>query len=122
MSDDKKKSESKDSLSGKEKETPKKREQIVNIELEPGESETITSGSESPSTVNVQAEDAPKPKIEMKASEPELQPQLSGKHTIRDGDTPFSVALEMYGRGSMGGELRRKNRNVPWKTGNVITL
>lgn len=84
---------------------------------------STTSGSEADySTAVVDAEDVPEPEFEVGASPPEPPPQLTGKYTLKQGDTPFSVALEMYGRGSRGGELARANRKVPWKAGNVINL
>ena len=98
---------------------PKKGRPGSIVELGLDDAKTVTTGKIDLSAVSAKA-DVPQPKVEMKASEP--QSQLAGKYTIKDGDTPFSVALEKYGRGSMGNDLRRKNRNVPWDTGSIITL
>lgn len=121
MSDDKKKSEPKNPSSDKVQTAPATGVDLGDgIKLKLGETGTVTSGSEDRSTVEVKGKDVPEPKVEVKVSKPQVQ--SAGKYTIQQGDTPFSVAKDQYGRGSMGNDLRRKNKDVPWKTGNVITL
>jgi len=67
-------------------------------------------------------EEEAKPTPEPPKPDPVLTPRPANTIVLTKGDTPFTVARELYGNGNRGRELVKKNAGVKWKPGVVIKL
>jgi hypothetical protein len=54
--------------------------------------------------------------------DPVKKPRPANTYVLKQGDSPFTVAADLYGNGNRGRELVKANKGAKWRAGDIIKL